>query len=142
MEIEIKVTKKEKVNIKYLLVLAKPRYWEDTSVNGVEDTEGELIPCRDGELWKPRINVDNGNIINWEKGKTASVHYKVCDAGDYFLQDENNITVLSIVDDYVPSLLCPDENGYGDYIIMDIDENGHINNWVTEISDFLPNDED
>jgi len=28
------------------------------------------------------------------------------------------------------------ERGYGDYIIMDVDENGKIQNWKAKISDF------
>ena len=30
---------------------------------------------------------------------------------------------------YVPAFLSPKEESYGDYIIMDIDENGKIDNW-------------
>ena len=61
-------------------VKAQIRYWEDTEVNGIDDTEnGDNIPCKQGELWCPVINVATGIIENWEIGKTAKVHYKVAD---------------------------------------------------------------
>lgn len=47
MKITIKVEKE--VEIKTLEVRAGVRYWEDATVNGNEDSEGELIPCREGD---------------------------------------------------------------------------------------------
>jgi len=135
MKATIKVEKE--VELKTLHVEAGVRYWEDTEINGEPDTEnGDNIPCKEGELWKPIIDLDTGKILNWEQGKKADVHYKVCDAGSYFIKDDEGNTVLSIEQDYVPSLLCPKEAGYGDYIIMDIDENGFIQNWKPDLSDF------
>lgn len=87
MKIEIKV--KKTIEVKYLQIEAKPRYWEDTNINGAEDTEGDLIPCRSGDLWCPIIELETGKVINWENGKEAFVHFKVCDGGEYFLLDEN-----------------------------------------------------
>lgn len=52
------------------------------------------------------------------------------------MKDENGLVVLSLEDGYVPDTLCPKESGYGDYIIMDIDENGMISDWNFEIKDF------
>ena len=34
---------------------------------------------------------------------------------------------------YVPSIMCPEDEGYGDYIIMNIDENGFIQGWEKEL---------
>jgi hypothetical protein len=134
---KVSVLKKVDVDIKTLHVEAGVRYWEDSTVNGDQDSEeGELIPCKDGDLWKPIIELETGKILNWEQGKVADIHYKVCDAGCYYLKDSECETVLSIEDDYVPSILCPEENGYGDYIIMKVDENGQIANWKVDISDF------
>jgi len=76
-------------------------------------------------------DLDKGLIINWEKGKTASLHYKVCDAGTYKLTEENG-DIIAEYDGYVPDVLCPDGEGYGDYIIMSVDENGYIQNWEKE----------
>ena len=131
---------KQEVEIKTLVVEAGVRYWEDGEVNGIEDTEGNLIPCRQGDCWCPHIDIDSGIITNWTKGTKANVHYKVCDSGNYFLNDENGAQILSIEDDYVPSILCPKEKGYGDYIIMGIDENGQIQGWKSDISDFIQED--
>ena len=129
MKITIKVKIKKEVDIKTLWVEAGVRYWENATVNGIEDENGKLIPCRDGEYWCPIIDIDNGIITNWEKGVTAKIHYKVCDDGSYYLKDADHNTVLSIVENYVPDILCIDDNGYGDYIIMNVDENGQIKNW-------------
>lgn len=135
MKARIKIEKE--TEIKTLHVAAGVRYWEDATVNGIEDTEGNLIPCRKGELWMPVIDIDSGKILNWKKGNTASIHYKVCDAGSYFLKDENGETVLSIENNYVPKILCPEENGYGDYIIMEVGADGQIKNWEITIEDFI-----
>lgn len=37
---------------------------------------------------------------------------------------------------YVRNMLSPKENGYGDYIIMDVDANGQIADWKVDFSDF------
>lgn len=109
--------------------MARVRYWEDATVNGVEDTKDGLnIPCKAGHIWSPIIEIETGRILNWEQGKIAEVHYKVCDAGNYILKDADDNTVLSI-DGYVPSVLCPADNRYGDYIIMLINEDGFIDGW-------------
>jgi len=104
------------------------RYWEDSSVNGIEDEFGKLIPCRQGDYWFIEIDVTNGRINNWEDGNTAKIHYKVCDDGQYTLIDKYDKIILSN-DSYVPDTLSPKENGFGDYVIMDIDEDGFIQGW-------------
>jgi len=138
MKTTIKVEKE--VEIKILEVKAGVRYWEDAEVSGVDGDKGYLIPCRKDDYWYPVIDFDNGIILNWTKGLTAKVHYKVVDNGSYYLKDENGEVVLKIEDNYVPSCLCPKEEGYGDYIIMDIDENGVIADWEPTISSFIDND--
>lgn len=138
MKTTIKVEKE--VDIKFCQVKVEPRYWEDATVNGVEDVEGTLLPCINGKLWEPLIDIDNGVIVNWESGKRARVHFKVCDAGSYYLMDEDKNVILSIEDDYVPNKLIPGE--YGDYIVMDIDEEGKIlGKWNPRFTDFM-DDED
>jgi len=114
----------------YLAVEAEPRYWEDTTVNGVVDEDGILIPCRDGAFWKPIIELSSGKIINWELGKSANIHYKVCDQGEYFLLDANQKKIKKYNGYYVPDeVLCVDDEGYGDYIIMSVDMDGVIKNY-------------
>jgi hypothetical protein len=137
-----KVSVMKDVEIRTLEVNAGVRYWKDATVNGVEDVNGDLIPCRKGDMWNLLIDIDNGVIINWKQGVKADVHYKVCDAGSYYLRDDDGNAALSIEDDYVPSILCPTESGYGDYIIMSIDENGKIDGWKVDISSFTNDEND
>ena len=115
------------IKIHTVQVSAGVRYWEDAYVNGVEDKDGN-VPCRVGDSWKPRIDIANGRILNWELGITAEVHYKVCDDGVYEYQDEQGVTVWT-ADGYVPDYLCTAGGGYGDYIIMRIDVEGFIKDW-------------
>jgi len=140
MKTTVKIEKE--VELKTLIVHAGVRYWEDAEVNRTEDEEGELIPCRVGEIWRPIINIDNGIITNWKQGTTAKIHYKVCDCCGWDLLDENGNIVLQAEDGYVPSTLCPNENGYGDYIIMSIDESGKIEGWEFDIDDFKTENND
>lgn len=137
MDLQLTITKT--FNAQYLAVEAGPRYWEDSTVNGVEDTNGDLMPCRDGDYWKPIIELETGKIINWEIGKTADVHYKVCDNGIYRVLDENKEEITS-TDGYVLDCLSPEENGYGDYIIMKVDKNGIIQSWKADLSEFQEDD--
>jgi hypothetical protein len=116
-------------------VNAGVRYWEDATVNGVEDEDGTRIPFRDGDRWRPLIDVDSGKIIDWPIGVTADIHYKVCDDGIYLLTTCTGIP-LTELDDYVPDTMCPEPKGYGDYIIMKIDENGFIHNWKFNKKEF------
>jgi len=133
-----KVMRIEKeVDIKTLHVQADVRYWEDAEVNGEADNDGLLIPCRRGGLWCPIIDLDNGKIVNWDNGKTADIHYKVCDAGVYELRSETGDLVLKRDGCYVPGILSPGGEGYGDYIIMKVDENGAIENFDSDIDDLL-----
>jgi hypothetical protein len=124
----VTVVTKKTVPVKYLQAECGVRYWEDAKVNGAEDAEGKLIPCRKGDNWAPLIELDTGKIQDWPEGTTANVHYKVCDDGRYHLLDTTMKTVASI-DGYVPTMLCPEGGGYGDYVIMEIDADGSIANW-------------
>lgn len=129
----------------YLKVDAGVRYWEDTEVNGVSDIENPpTIPCAEfigdknhiligqNYRWRPLIDIETGKIINWENGFNADVHYKVCDDFQCDILDKD-MNVIKSYDGYVPEVMCPKDNGYGDYIIMDIDENGFIQGWNKEL---------
>lgn len=129
MKAQVKVTKE--VNVSLLCVSAGVRHWEDATVNGVEDTDGCLIPFRNGDRWEPLIAVDAGVILNWPQGITAEIHYKICDDGKYKLLDELGNDIYTW-DGYVPGFMYPGGDGYGDYIIMTIRPDGKIENWVTD----------
>lgn len=137
----ITIKTKEKKEVKTLNVSAGVRYWEDTEVNGIEDTEGTLIPCRNGDNWCPIIDIETGTITNWKSGTVADVHYKVCDDGTYELLDAMGVIVKSI-DGYVPEIMCPGGQGFGDYIIMKIDEKGKIANWRNDLREFENTEEE
>ena len=148
MKVKIKVEKE--VDLKLLIVKAGVRYWVDAVINGIEysdDSDEDDVnskastPCVNGELWMPEIEIETGKILNWKQGVTAEIHYKVCDQCGWQLKDEKGEIVLSAEDGYVPETLSPKENGYGDYIIMDIDRDGKIDNWNFDIEDFY-NSED
>ncbi len=139
MKTIIKIEKE--VELKTLIVHAGVRYWEDSEINGEEDIEGDLVPCRVGDSWKPIIDIDSGAITNWKQGTKAKIHYKICDQCGWELLDEKGNIVLSAEDGYVPKTLCPADDGYGDYIIMSIDENGLIESWEFDIEDFKTEEE-
>jgi len=134
---KIEITETVVKDVKYLKASCGVRYWEDGKVNGVEDTDGSLIPCRRNDCWEPTIDLETGIITNWEAGKTAKIHYKVCDAGVYTLLDDINVPVKRLDDSYVISSMSPGGPGYGDYVIMNINEYGKIDNWKANLSDFV-----
>lgn len=136
------IKNKKEIDVRYLKVDAGVRYWEDADVNGEPDidlfeSKGEERPripfaikvkdCpktnifSDHYRWQPVIDVERECIVGWPKGTTANVHYKVCDEGVYHLLDPQKNIIVS-VESYVPNCL----GEYGDYIVMDIDENGYI----------------
>lgn len=138
---KIEVTTKTRIAVKFLRATCGVRYWEDATVNGKADEDGSLIPCRNGENWQPLIDLAEGRIIDWPQGVAAEIHYKVCDDGSYELLDENRNTVAKR-DGYVIKMMSPEENGFGDYVIMNIGPDGVIANWKVDLSDFKesPND--
>jgi len=138
MEVTIKVEKT--VQLKTLEVFANVRYWEDSIINGVSDENGDLTPCRKGDLWCPIIDIDKGQILNWDNGKLGEIHFKVADECGWTIKDDNDERILGEEDGYVPKTLCPQENGYGDYIIMHIDTDGFIHKWDFNIDDFIDED--
>ena len=125
----LEITRAEEIEVAYLKVDAGVRYWEDATVDGAEDRDGSLIPLRDGDRWRPTIELATGRIENWPEGTKAQVWYKVCDDGNYWLLDRGRSPVAAREDNYVPEILCPRESGYGDYIIMDVGPNGVIAEW-------------
>lgn len=135
------ITTKKPVQVKYLRAKCGVRYWEDATVNGVEDMNGDLIPFRNGKYWEPVIDLDTGKIEAWPEGITASVNYKVCDDGAYELINEEK-AVVSRIEGYAPDMMCPGGVGYRDYVEMDIGPDGTIANWKVDFSEFAQGDAD
>jgi hypothetical protein len=139
----VKIKTEKEVNAEKIFVKAEVRYWENATVNEIEDVDGSLVPCRSGDYWMPAIDIDTGIITNWKQGIKARIHYKICDAGVYQVRDNLGVLIME-KDGYVPDIMCPGDNGYGDYIIMHVDENGKIENWkVSDLKELLEsNDND
>ncbi|NTG48624.1 hypothetical protein G6M04_14620 [Agrobacterium rhizogenes] len=135
MTITIEFTQVISKEVKYLKAECGVRYWEDGEVNGTEDTDGELIPFRVKDAWCPTIDLETGMVQDWPAGTTADLHYKVCDAGRYFLLDAEK-SVVREIEGYVPEMMSPGDNGYGDYVIMTIGPDGQIANWKVELDEF------
>jgi hypothetical protein len=114
----------------YIEVSAGVRYWDDATVNGEEDRDGNLIPFRKGGTWAPVIRLADGLVMDWPQETTADIHYKVCDAGEYWLLDDGRKRVAKWAGFYVPNeFLCHGDTGYGDYIILKIDADGVVRDW-------------
>ena len=114
----------------YIEVRAGVRYWEDATINGVEDEAGDLTPLRSGKYWCPVIRLADGMVMDWPTGTVANIHFKVCDDGEYWLLDKQRNRIAKWADFYVPNdFLCPGDNGYGDYIILTIGADGQIAKW-------------
>lgn len=146
MKLTITETVTRESDIKYLCLDANVRYWEDADINGKEDisydeqAKGEKprVPLAvenpdaryldDKYHWVIKIDTNTGNIVGWPEGVTANIHYKVCDEGIYWLEDTEGNEIHKI-ESYVPELFDFCDDSYGDYLIMTVDENGHIEEW-------------
>lgn len=121
---KVTVQKPVEIDVRYLRVVLP-----------VDDLElPDNLPCRNGDVWDIKIDVDNGVICNWP-GLQIDVYRKVRDSGSYYLLDDHSNVLARIEENYVPNIL-PGE--YGDYIDLKIAENGRIVNWLEdpEFDDF------
>ena len=150
---KITILKPVEFEAKFLKVRAGVRYPEDSAFIEVEnerkvnyisdDEENPKMPFMEVEYdkyghkkfyWTPIIDLENGVIINWPKGVKVHVFYKVCDDFECTVYDEYDNEVLHY-EGYVPDFMAIEEEGYGDYIDMIIDENGCIQDWNITSSD-------
>lgn len=126
-------------------VEAGVRYCEDATVNGIDEQEdAPKMPFLErsenphfGWVWKLDIDAKTGEVIGWKEKypdvTNARSFYKVCDCC--------HIKYGSLdYDYYVPSFLCLDDEGYGDYMYLTI-ENGFIKGWsesrFNDFNDFI-----
>ena len=150
-------------DIKYLYAHLHSNWWDGAQIskNGGEfeevDEDGSQIsgflrlfnsPTNTGysnfvkndRVFSLKINVDTGEVVNWPKkiegwpkGIAMHIYWKIVDEGLYqYLDNSNNI--IFEYEGYVPSELAIGEAGYGDYVILNIDANGMIENWDPKIA--------
>lgn len=154
----MKITRMVKVeqDIRYLRATMGVRYYVDceysedngeTWYKDFDDTEEEserikeLTPCvvrknigyGESDYLELIIDLEEGKVLNWKDGFCLNTYYKVCDDGEYVFFDENMNEVVNITKEcqqyYVPDFLEIGDHGYGDYVYLNIDGNGKIENF-------------
>jgi len=101
------------------------------------------IPFRFGDRWEVIIDLDSGSVMNWHYPSRVHVSVKVVDSGTYWIYDQDLQLIKRLGETcspkYVPNRLLPPEDGYGDYLDLDIDEEGKILNWyeTPSLADFF-----
>jgi hypothetical protein len=106
---------KQVVDVDAIRVVVPVRY-------GEEDIPNEFFG-RTGDTLELVLDLDTRRVREWPGGH-AEVHMKVVDEGEYDLLAQG--AVVASVSDYVPHCL-PGEDG--DYLVMDILEDGTIKGW-------------
>lgn len=96
---------------------------ESDSIADGEIPAGMFGLSADGRQLVLVLELDSRRVRGWPGG-TAEVHLKPRDEGTYELLAGE--TVVATRQDYVPDCL-PQE--YGDYLVMDIAEDGSIEGW-------------
>lgn len=72
------------------------------------------------------INCKTGKVLNWPEGVEYDFTYrKIVDTGYYQLT--YNGEVVASRDGYVPE--CLGHDGYGDYLMFEINKDGYIEDW-------------
>ena len=113
------INKPVEVNIRWVNITVPVRY-ED------EDIPYDF-PLRSNDVWRATVDIDTGRINDWPEGKSGRLQMKVTDCGVYTLRDEGNQVVAEIEQGYVPHGVVP--GSFGDYIELQINEQGVITNW-------------
>lgn len=152
MEVLLDLKQKTAKDIKYLVAQFVPRYFEDAEYFDTESNKfmkepedpkeshifgikfvkdgGEVPDCvtkYDEAYVDWTIDVEKGQIMGWN-GPAMSIYYKVCDQGVYGVLDSQNNEIFK-VESYVPKILCIGNEGFGDYMYLDINEEGYIKGW-------------
>ena len=150
------VNRLAEIDVKHLFVKARARYPEDSTLRQLpeydwieDDANQPKMPCMSyvqeqwcggAWYWCPVIELETGKIINWRQGVCASISYKVVDEFDCYITDSND-KIVARYNGYVPSFMAIDEEGYGDYVYLTINEDGYIENWSFDEYDFKKLDE-
>ena len=130
---KIKIIKEVEVEACLIDVDAHIRYLEDIGFEQDDNwcdcnADNPECPCFDGHQWKPIINLNTGKIINWDKEIKCHVLGKVCDKFKCIIKGINGEHLIEY-EGYVPSFMAIEDNGYGDYIDMIVEEDGTIKDW-------------
>ena len=150
------VNRPVEIDVKHLFVKARVRYPEDAMLQegpddawGEDDNDQPKMPCMEyiecnrrtsSWHWCPVIDLATGRITNWKQGVRASISYKVVDEFECYITDSND-KIVTKYEGYVPSFMAITDEGYGDYIYLEVDENGMIENWSFTDRDFKKIDE-
>ena len=121
---EITIVQRVKVPVSYIYVNLPVRFDD-------EDMAYDA-PMRTGDTWSALIELETGTIVDWPKGKSLNFFMKVYDSGIYVLYDSKHVEVASLTGEYVPHGVIPGE--YGDYVHLNINEEGVITNWPKKIN--------
>lgn len=85
---------------------------------------------REDSYWVIVIDLEEGKVLDWPQGFAISTNFKVCDDGEYSFLDAEKKLVVNITDEYeqyyVPDFLALEDEGYGDYVYIDICADGTI----------------
>ena len=166
----MKISRKKTVeeDIKYLYAHLHDDWWDGAQISRNEsefeevDEDGSQIKdmlkvfdaptntrfkeyiAKDDPCFSMKINVDTGEVVGWPKDTAMNIYWKIVDEGLYqYLDKDDNI--IFEYDGYVPGELAIEDSGYGDYVILNIDSNGFIENWnptkvAREITETIENE--
>ena len=127
MKVEIKTTKT--YDVKYIAFII-PIYYGDLNWSE-KDNEFCNKYYSDADLLSIKIDIENGIVTDWayqELNDVFSIYSKVRDEGTYKLYDDQHNEIVSYLG-YVPDILSCDDEGYGDYLSMNISPDGRIDKW-------------
>lgn len=149
---KIKIKKIVEEDIKYLFAHLHDDWWDGAEISrdGGEfeevDEDGSQIKdllkpfdypsqtrfkkyiAKDDPVFSMKIDVETGEVIGWPKGIAMNIYWKIVDEGLYQYLDTND-NIIFEYDGYVPIELAINDDGYGDYVILNIKSDGFIENW-------------
>ena len=143
---KVKVKRLQEIELSYLKAKMGIRYFigyeysEDngkTWVKAEEDDDEtdkkfrEHLPLVDDEnYWTIHIDLVNGKVLDWPKDFCVRTYFKICDDGEYSFLDELGEEIINLTKEYdqyyVPIFLSLEDDGYGDYVYININGDGSI----------------
>lgn len=128
MRAKVKEIVEREIDVKWVRI-AVPIDGEDQ----IEENERLREAFVDGSVFEIYVDIDSGQIRNWPKdwpaGEDVDLYLKPRDAGCYELFDADEKS-LAAVEDYVPHGVVP--GSYGDYVDLQISDEGVITNWPSK----------